>query len=185
MAHSERRRDGSRAIVGEVKRWWSCVLVTVGVGVVGCSSGPGHTSSASKRRGQARTTASSTLASDSTTELTAPVIPKDEGMLPCDPKDQSTLGIEGCLEEQVAELHGQINALAATIFRKLRTRPSRQRFVDGEAEWLHFVGVVCNSRSDIYEGGSAAPIAAGNCAIDRAREHLTDLKSFDSVLSPH
>jgi uncharacterized protein YecT (DUF1311 family) len=122
--------------------------------------------------------------------LVAPSAPKppkiSEGftLLPCTAMP-TTLSLEGCAERRVVRSDAAIDRRVERIFSLLRTRNDRAaqiRFVRGENAWLRYRRVVCASRADVYEGGSAALVVFGECEADVNDAHLRELRSFERVL---
>jgi uncharacterized protein YecT (DUF1311 family) len=114
-----------------------------------------------------------------------PVITEIFTPLPCPAKPVSTLDIEGCLERRILASDAAINKRVRFIFLLLKSGGSARavgHFVRGERAWLAYRRAVCTSRSDIYEGGTAAPLAYAHCAIDLNATHLKELMAFEHEL---
>jgi uncharacterized protein YecT (DUF1311 family) len=119
--------------------------------------------------------------------LAAPVIKEPFTLLPC-PKGSAkdtTLGMEGCAEHRIVASDKQIDQLAKQIFGKLQDNAARRRFVAGETAWLAYRRASCNSRSDVYEGGSLAVVVFGTCEAGLNTQHIADLTAFRKALTSH
>ena len=120
-----------------------------------------------------------------TATLKPPVIKESFTLLPCPKNPQSTLDLEGCAEHRILRTDAAINARVKTIFVLLgrdRTVAAQARFVRGERAWLAYRRAVCDSRSDVFEGGTLAGLAAANCVADANVAHLKDLRAFERAL---
>ena len=115
----------------------------------------------------------------SVTVLRPPVISEQFTLLPCPAKPVSTLDFVGCAEHRIIRSDKAINATVEAIFARLRgtSTGATRRFVRSERAWLAYRRAVCESRSDIYEGGSAAGIVFAKCVADRNTAHLNDLRA--------
>jgi uncharacterized protein YecT (DUF1311 family) len=110
-----------------------------------------------------------------------PVITESFTPLPCPAKPKTTLDFEGCAEHRIVRSDRAINAQVRAIFALLQRRRSRSaqvRFVRGERAWLVYRRTVCASRADVYEGGSAGPVAFADCEAGINAAHLKELKTF-------
>jgi uncharacterized protein YecT (DUF1311 family) len=113
-------------------------------------------------------------------KLTAPVIHESFTPLPCTgkPKARNTLQQEGCAEHQILDTDARINTIAQSIFGRLRDRASESRFITAQRAWLTYRRADCLSQSDVFEGGSQAPVIDAQCAADRNGQRIKDLQSF-------
>jgi uncharacterized protein YecT (DUF1311 family) len=118
--------------------------------------------------------------------LAPPVIREQFTLLPC-PRSRAargtTVGAEGCLEKEILRTDAAINARAGSIFRLLRERTSKERFLAAEKAWALYRKASCTSVADVYSGGSARPVAFADCVVRRNRVHLKELTSFNDFLS--
>jgi len=114
--------------------------------------------------------------------LKPPIISEVFTRLPCPAAPKSTLDFEGCAEHRIVKSDEVINAVAADIFRQLSTRTSRARFVRAERAWLTYRRAACESRADLFEGGSAARVVFAECVAANNRSHVRDLRAFDQRL---
>jgi uncharacterized protein YecT (DUF1311 family) len=100
--------------------------------------------------------------------------------LPCSgkPNSRSTLQQLGCAEQAVLRTDKQIDALADSVFARLRDNPAKRRFVAAEKAWLAYRRADCLSVSDVFEGGSQGPVVVAQCSADRNRVRIRDLRTF-------
>jgi len=118
--------------------------------------------------------------------LAPPLIREQFTPLPC-PRSraarQSTVGSEGCLEKEILRTDAEINTRASAIFRLLRDRAGKERFLAAENRWAAYRRASCESLAGVYSGGSAGPVAFADCVVRRNRVHLKELASFKDFLS--
>jgi uncharacterized protein YecT (DUF1311 family) len=118
--------------------------------------------------------------------LAPPRINEGINPLPC-PRGRAargtTLGATACLNQKVLRTDAAINTRARSIFRLLRDRTGRERFLVAEKAWAAYRKASCTSVADVYRGGSARPVALAVCLVRRNRVHLKELTSFDDFLS--
>ena len=119
-------------------------------------------------------------------KLSAPVIHEKFTPLPCTGKPSSRTTIQqlGCAEQQILKSDKQIDALSASIFSRLHDDAARRRFIAGAKAWLAYRRADCASRSDIFEGGSQAPVVDAQCQSLRNTTRIKDLRTFKSDLTP-
>jgi uncharacterized protein YecT (DUF1311 family) len=118
-------------------------------------------------------------------ELQPPVIKESFTVLPCPANPKTTLELEGCAEHRILRSDAAINARVRTIFflvRRTRTAGAVARFVRGERAWLAYRRASCESRADVFEGGTAAGLVAANCVADVNDAHLKELRIFERNL---
>jgi len=116
--------------------------------------------------------------------LEPPVISEGFTLLPCTAK-KTTIGLEGCAEHRIVRSDRGINRRARTIFfllRRFNSPAAQLRFVRGEHAWLRYRRAVCASRSDVYEGGSAAGVVFAECEAAKNTAHLRELESFERLI---
>jgi uncharacterized protein YecT (DUF1311 family) len=117
--------------------------------------------------------------------LAPPVIRESINPLPC-PRSraarQTTLGARACLNKVILRTDAAINARTKAIFRLLRDRTGKIRFLAAERAWLSYRTASCRSDADVYRGGSAQPILFADCVVRRNRTHLKDLASVNDFL---
>jgi uncharacterized protein YecT (DUF1311 family) len=117
--------------------------------------------------------------------LEPPVISEGFTLLPCPAKPKSTIDFEGCSEHRILKSDRAINRVARVIFsRRLGSRSARARFVRAERAWLMYRRTACESRADMFEGGSAAILVYGECVEAKNRGHLKELRAFERNLRP-
>jgi uncharacterized protein YecT (DUF1311 family) len=119
------------------------------------------------------------------TGVKPPVISEGFTLLPCPAHPKTTIDLEGCAEHRLVRSDRAINERVRAIFALLgrrRSAAARARFVRGETAWLVYRRAVCASRADVYEGGSAGPLAAAECQADRNAGHLRDIEAFERAL---
>lgn len=117
--------------------------------------------------------------------LEPPAISESFALLPCPAKPKTTLDHEGCAERKIIRSDKAINERVNEVFALLKSRRSAAavaRFVRGERAWLAFRRTVCRSRADVYEGGSAGPVAFAECEVQKNASHLTELVAFERDL---
>ncbi|HEY7931402.1 MAG TPA: lysozyme inhibitor LprI family protein [Acidimicrobiales bacterium] len=105
-----------------------------------------------------------------------PILHESFTLLTCD--QSTTIGLEGCAEAEVLHFDALINQQRRVIFRTLVNRTTRQDFVTAETSWQRSRRLTCVSASDLYGGGSFAPVAFANCLVTLNRAHLTALDTL-------
>ena len=112
--------------------------------------------------------------------LAPPVISEPFTPLPCAgaPSKRTTVEQEGCAEHQILSSDAKIDALNRTIFAKLGSDAARRQFIAGNAAWLGFRKKYCLSVSDIFAGGTEAPVLDAECVAGLNSEHVKDLDEF-------
>jgi uncharacterized protein YecT (DUF1311 family) len=121
---------------------------------------------------------------NSVSDLKPPVITEDFTLLPCPAKPKTTRDFEGCAEHKIVRSDKAINERVRLIFSRLRSRVAVARFVRSERAWLTYRRAVCESRADVYEGGSAAGVVFAECVADKNLAHLKELRAFERDLRP-
>jgi uncharacterized protein YecT (DUF1311 family) len=114
--------------------------------------------------------------------IAPPVVHEQFTLLPCPPKQVSTLDYEGCAEHAIVRLDHRIDALARQIFGRIRTKDGRVAFVRSEARWLSYRKGSCEAESSKYAGGTLAGLVDAQCTADRSRTHVGDLTSLLKTL---
>ena len=118
-------------------------------------------------------------------KLQPPVIRESFTVLPCPANPHTTLELEGCAEHRILRSDGAINTRVRTIFllvERTRTAGAVARFVRGERAWLAYRRATCESRADVFEGGTAAGLVAANCVAGANAAHLRELRIFERNL---
>jgi uncharacterized protein YecT (DUF1311 family) len=113
-------------------------------------------------------------------KLSPPVIRESFTPLPCGgkPGSRTTVQQEGCAERQILTTDARINALERSIFTRLRDDAARRRLVAAARAWLAYRRADCLSVSDVFEGGSQAPVTFARCAATRNVQRIKDLRTF-------
>jgi uncharacterized protein YecT (DUF1311 family) len=119
---------------------------------------------------------------DSVPHLESPVIVEHFTLLSCPAKPKTTRDFEGCAEHKIVRSDKALNERVRVIFSRLRSRAAVGRFVLGERAWLTYRRAVCESRADVYEGGSASGIVFAECVADMNHAHLKELRTFGRAL---
>ena len=100
------------------------------------------------------------------------------------PGDRTTFQRLECAQQEVLRTDNQINTISATVFSQLPDDAARHRFVVAARAWLSYRNADCNSRSDVFEGGTEAPVKYTQCVVARDKTRLTDMRVFVSELTP-
>jgi uncharacterized protein YecT (DUF1311 family) len=121
---------------------------------------------------------------DSSVSLDAnpPVISEQFTPLPCPAKPKTTRDFEGCAEQRIVRSDNAINEQVRLIFSLRMSAKARARFVRSERAWLTYRRALCESRADVYEGGSAARVVYAECVANENAAHLKDLSAFERDL---
>jgi uncharacterized protein YecT (DUF1311 family) len=122
----------------------------------------------------------------SAAKLSPPVIREPFTPLPCSgqPNARNTLQQEGCAEQQILRTDGQIDALVNSVFSLLPDSAARRRFDKASSAWLAYRRADCLSVSDVFEGGTQAPVLYAQCEAARNAQRIKDLRTFKSDLAP-
>jgi uncharacterized protein YecT (DUF1311 family) len=105
--------------------------------------------------------------------------------LPCSgsPGHRTTLQMEGCAERKILQTDAQLNDLAKSIFPLLGNATARRRFNAAQRSWLGYRRADCLSMSDVFQGGSEAPVVAAQCDASRNVTRIKDLRAFHAALT--
>ena len=119
-------------------------------------------------------------------KLSPPVIHELFTPLPCGgtPTNRTTVQQLGCAERDIVSTDKLIDAVSRTVFQRLGDDRARRRFVTAARAWLAYRNADCASRSDVFEGGSQAPVLDAQCTAARSKTRLADLRTFAGDL-PH
>jgi uncharacterized protein YecT (DUF1311 family) len=112
-----------------------------------------------------------------TAALSPPVIHETFTPLPCG-TGSTTVQMEGCAEQKILADDKQIDTLNREIFATLTGTAARKRFIAGHKAWFAYRQAFCASESDIFEGGTEAPVEAAQCEAAVDAQHVKDLKGF-------
>jgi uncharacterized protein YecT (DUF1311 family) len=112
--------------------------------------------------------------------LSPPVISERFTPLPCAgaPSARTTVEQEGCAEGQILATDKKIDILNATIFGKLVGDAAKRHFIAGNTAWLGFRDKYCLSVSDVFSGGTQAPVLDAQCEAGLGSQHVKDLEAF-------
>jgi uncharacterized protein YecT (DUF1311 family) len=122
-----------------------------------------------------------TAASAGAATLQPPVIKEVFTPLKCT-HAQTTLGMEGCAEQQIISSDKTIDSLNAQIFSGLSTSGKRD-FISGNDAWLKYRAAYCLSESDVYQGGTLGGVIYVLCAANINTAHVKELKNFLATLN--
>ena len=106
----------------------------------------------------------------------APVLREKFTLLACNVN--TTIGMEGCAEHQIVSLDTKINQLRVEIFTHLYNQSAKRNFVTAEDNWLAYRQTTCVSNSDVYQGGSLAPVEFARCEVRLNQQHLSNLSTL-------
>jgi uncharacterized protein YecT (DUF1311 family) len=125
--------------------------------------------------------AMTTAASAGASTLKPPVIKEVFTPLKCT-HDETTLGTEGCAEQQILKSDKTIDSLNAKIFTKL-TFSGKKDFINGHNAWVKYRSAYCLSESDVYQGGTEAGVIDAQCTANISAVHVKELRDFLSSLN--
>ena len=111
-----------------------------------------------------------------TSRLAAPVLREKFTLLACNVN--TTIGMEGCAEHQIVSLDTKINQLRVEIFSHLYNQSAKRNFVIAEDNWRTYRKTTCASNSDVYQGGSLAPVEFARCEVHLNQQHLSNLSEL-------
>lgn len=120
-----------------------------------------------------------------TAKLAPPVIHETFTPSPCPTskaEGRTTLGMEGCVEQQTLRSVAKIDAVAKRIFARLGAAAARKRFVKAQRAWLTYRNADCASVADTTEGGTLAGVLAAQCTSERTTRHLVEIRAFERLL---
>jgi uncharacterized protein YecT (DUF1311 family) len=131
--------------------------------------------------GVAAVFAMTTTATAGAATLKPPVIKEVFTPLKCT-HGETTLGMEGCAEQQILKSDKTIDSLNAKIFAKLSSSGKRD-FIRGHNAWLKYRATYCLSESDVFQGGTEAAVIDARCVVNVSRVHVNELHDFLSSLN--
>jgi uncharacterized protein YecT (DUF1311 family) len=110
---------------------------------------------------------------------TLPKVPEAFTLLPC-PKTspETTLQIEGCGEHKIVVLDKEIEAAARAASKDLPTPAGRRDLISAQVAWITYRRAACLSESDLYAGGTLAPVEYASCEVRIDRARLADLAAM-------
>jgi uncharacterized protein YecT (DUF1311 family) len=118
------------------------VLAAAGVALASCGSGSPTTST--------------------TTTAPSPVISEHFTKLPCNHKN--TLGLEGCAEGQLLSADRRIDKEVKLLF-SLVPKAQQKSLASAQKEFLAYRKSTCTAFSDVYRGGTFAPVEYALCEV--------------------
>jgi uncharacterized protein YecT (DUF1311 family) len=118
------------------------VLVASGVALASCGSG--------------------SPTSTTTTTAASPVITEHFTKLPCNHKN--TLGLEGCAEGQLLSADRRIDNEVKLLF-SLVPKAQQKSLASAQKVFLTYRKSTCTSFSDVYRGGTFAPVEYALCEV--------------------
>ncbi|HEY5103875.1 MAG TPA: lysozyme inhibitor LprI family protein [Acidimicrobiales bacterium] len=111
-----------------------------------------------------------------TSPPTAPVLREKFTLLACNVN--TTIGMEGCAEHHIVFLDTKINQRRVEIFSQLYNQTAKRSFVSAEDSWLTYRETTCASNSNVYAGGSLAPVEFARCEVRLNQQHLSNLSEL-------
>jgi len=114
----------------------------------------------------------------------APVIHERFTPLPCsgEPGRRTTQQQLGCAEHAIVRIDGRLDQLAKSLMPRLPDNAARRRFATAAHRWLSYRNADRASVSDVFEGGTEAPVLQAQCLAARDRTRLADLGAFSRSL---
>jgi uncharacterized protein YecT (DUF1311 family) len=105
---------------------------------------------------------SSSPSTTTTTTVATPMITEHFTKLPCNHKN--TLGLEGCAEGQLLSADRRIDNEVKLLF-SLVPKAQRTSLTASEKIFLTYRKSTCTSFSDVYRGGTFAPVEFALCEV--------------------
>jgi uncharacterized protein YecT (DUF1311 family) len=97
-----------------------------------------------------------------TTSVTTPVITEHFTKLPCNHKN--TLGLEGCAEGQLVSADRRIDNEVKLLF-SLVPKAQQKSLTSSQKVFLTYRKSTCGAFSDVYRGGTFAPVEFALCEV--------------------
>ena len=141
------------------------VLLFVALVVSGCS--------ASSSGGAARSDAPEVTPSKAPTTVT-----EQFTLLPCPARPKTTVEIEGCTEHRIVRLDAEINAAFREVVNTATTGTVRAAIVSAQEAWIGYRQAQCQNESNVYAGGTLAPVAFASCEVRVDKARLADLDAM-------
>jgi uncharacterized protein YecT (DUF1311 family) len=107
--------------------------------------------------------------------VTAPVIAEHFTKLPCTHKN--TLGLEGCAEGQLVSTDKRIDKEVTLLFSLVPTAQQKS-LTTAETVFLKYRSATCKAYSDVYRGGSFAPVEYALCEVRMDEAQSTALHGY-------
>jgi uncharacterized protein YecT (DUF1311 family) len=105
---------------------------------------------------------SSPTSTTTTTSVSSPVIKEHFTFLPCN--HNNTVGLEGCAEGQLLSADRRINEEVKLLF-SLVPQVQREDLTAAEKVFLTYRKSTCTAFSDVYKGGTFAPVEFTACEV--------------------
>jgi uncharacterized protein YecT (DUF1311 family) len=118
---------------------------------------------------------SSASKTSTTTHGVAPVIIEHFTKLPCNHKN--TLGLEGCAEGQLLSTDKRIDKEVTLLF-SLVPKAQQKSLAAAETVFLKYRSATCKAYSDVYRGGSFAPVEYAQCEVRMDEVQSTALHGY-------
>jgi uncharacterized protein YecT (DUF1311 family) len=100
--------------------------------------------------------------SSTTTTVVTPIISEHFTKLPCNHKN--TLGLEGCAEGQLLSADRRIDNEVKLLF-SLIPRAQQKSLTSSQKVFLTYRKSTCTAFSDVYRGGTFAPVEYALCEV--------------------
>jgi uncharacterized protein YecT (DUF1311 family) len=100
----------------------------------------------------------------------------------CPAKPSTTFDLEVCGAQRTERLERAIDAEVRSIVSRHLSATARARFRRSRHAWLAYRKALCESRRDVFEGGSAARVVFIQCMADESARHLEELRTFNRDL---
>jgi uncharacterized protein YecT (DUF1311 family) len=107
--------------------------------------------------------------------VSAPVISEHFTKLSCN--HSNTLGLEGCAEGQLLSTDKRIDNEVKLLFSLVPT-VQQKSLVTGESVFLKYRRATCKAYSDVYRGGSFAPVEYALCEVQMDEAQSTTLHGY-------
>jgi uncharacterized protein YecT (DUF1311 family) len=92
--------------------------------------------------------------------------------------------MEGCAEHRIVALDKQITDTAQAVYADLQTDAAKRRLVASQTAWIARRHAVCLRASNVYAGGTLAPVAFASCEVRQDRRRLVVLAALQGSTSP-
>lgn len=110
-----------------------------------------------------------------TTDATAPLITEHFTKVPCN--HQNTLGLEGCAEGQLLSADRRIDKEVKLLF-SLVPAAQRRTLTSAQKVFLAYRKSTCTAFSDVYRGGTFAPVEYALCEVRLDQVQSTTLHDY-------
>jgi uncharacterized protein YecT (DUF1311 family) len=107
--------------------------------------------------------------------VSAPVISEHFTKLSCN--HSNTLGLEGCAEGQLLSTDKRIDNEVKLLFSLVPT-VQQKSLVTAESVFLKYRRATCKAYSDVYRGGSFAPVEYALCEVQMDEAQSTTLHGY-------